>query len=98
MGQSLLKAISRLVHDHEADEDNEVDTSEVVDEPGDQADSEAVERLVDSKIDERENEIDHVASKGGNVEFRSVDGDANRSDDCLAATSCPPPTHRCQKS
>jgi hypothetical protein len=32
------------------------------------------------------------------VESRSVDGDADGSDDCLAATSSPPPTHRCKKS
>jgi hypothetical protein len=32
------------------------------------------------------------------VESRSVDGDADGSDDCLAATSSPPPMHRCKKS
>jgi hypothetical protein len=61
-------------------------------------DSEAVERLGDSQIDERANVIDHVSSEGGNVEYRSVDRDTNESDHCLAATSSPPPTHRCKKS
>ena len=98
MDRCLSRAVSGLLHDNEADEDNEVDTGEVVDEPADEADSEAVERLVDSLVDERANEIDHVASEGGNVESRSVDGDADGSDDCLAATSSPPPTHRCKKS
>jgi len=75
-----------------------VDTGEVVDEPTDEADSEAVERLVDSQVDEGANEIDHVASEGGNMESWSVDGDADGSDDCLAATCSPPPTHQCKKS
>jgi len=94
----LSRAVGGLLHDNEADEDNEVDTGEVVDKPAHEADSEAIERLVDSQVDERANEIDHVASEGGNVESRSVDGDADGSDDCLAATSSPPPTHRCKKS
>jgi hypothetical protein len=98
MDRCLSRAVSGLLHNNEADEDNEVDTGEVVDEPADEADSEAVQRLVDSQVDERANEIDYVASKGGNVESRSVDGDADGSDDCLAATRSPPPTHRCKKS
>jgi hypothetical protein len=98
MDQCLSRDVSGLLHDNEADEDNEVDTGEVVDEPTDEADSEAVERLVESQVDERANEIDHVASAGGNVESRSADGDADGSDDCLAATSSPPPEHRCKKS
>jgi hypothetical protein len=64
----------------------------VVDEPTDEADSKDVERLVYSQVDERTNEIEHVASKGGNVEFVSIDRDTDRSDDCLAATSSPFPT------
>jgi len=98
MDRCLSRAVSGLLHDNEADKDNEVDTGEVVDVPADEADSEAVERLVDSQVDERANEIDHVASEEGNVESRSVDGDADGSDDCLAATSRPPPTHPCKKS
>jgi len=98
MGQCLSTAVSGLLHDNEADEDNEVDTGDVEDEPADEADSEAVKRLVDSQVNERTNEIDHVASEGGNMESRSVDGDADGSDDCLAATSSPPPTHQCNKS
>jgi len=39
-----------------------------------------------------------VASEGGNVQSRSVDGDADGTDDCLAATRSLPPTHRCKKS
>jgi len=98
MDQCLSRAVSGLLHDNKADEDNEVDTGEVVDEPADEADSEAVEGLVDSQVDERANEIDHVASEGGNVESLSVDGDTDGSDACLAATSSPPPTHRCKTS
>jgi hypothetical protein len=97
MDRCLSRAVSSLLHDNEADEDNDVDTVEVVDEPADEADSEADERLVDSQVNERGNEIEHVASEGGNVESRSVDGDADGSDDCLAATSSPPSTHRCKK-
>jgi len=98
MDQCLSRAVSGLLHDNQADKDNEVDTGVVVDEPADQADSEAIEGLVDSQVDERANEIDHVASEGGNVESLSVDGDTDGSDACLAATSSPPPTHRCQTS
>jgi len=89
----LSRAVSGLLYNDEADEDNELDTREVVDEPADEADSEAIKRHVDSQVNERANEIDHVASYGGNVESRSVDGDADGSDDCLAATSSPPATH-----
>jgi hypothetical protein len=32
------------------------------------------------------------------VESRSVDGDTDGSDDCLAATGSPASTHRCKKS
>jgi len=92
------RAVSGLLHDNEADKDIEVDTSDVVDEPADDADSEHIERLVDSQVDERANEIDHVAMEGGNVESLSVDGDTDGSDDCLAATSSSPPTHRAKKS
>jgi hypothetical protein len=98
MDRCLSRAVSRLLHDNEVDEDNEVDSGEVVVEPADEADCEGVERLVGSQVDERANEIAHVASEGGNMESRSVDGDADGSDDCLAATSSPPPTHRCKKS
>jgi hypothetical protein len=71
MDRCLSRAVSGLRHDNEADEDNEVDTGVVVDEPTDEADREAIKRLVDSQVDERTNEIDHVASEGGNVEFQS---------------------------
>jgi len=98
MDRCLSWAFGGLLYDNEADEDNQLDTGEVVDEPTDEADSEAVERLVDSQVGERANEFDHVASEGGDVESRSVDGDADGSDDCLAATSSPLPTHRCKKS
>jgi len=98
MDRCLSRAVSGLLHDNEADEDNELDTGEVVDEPADEADSEAVERLVDSQVVERANEIDHVASEGGTVESLSVDRDTDGNDDCLAATSSPPPTHRCKES
>jgi len=98
MDWCLSRAVSGLLHDNEANEDNEVDTGEVVGEPDDAADSEAVERLVDSQADEQANEIDHVASEGSIVESQSVLGDADGSDDCLAATCSPPPTHRCKKS
>ena len=98
MDRCLSRVVSGLLHDNEADEDDQVDTGEVVDEPADEADSEAIERLVDSQVDDRANEIDHVASEGGNVESLSVDGDTDGSDDCLAATSSPPPMHRCKES
>jgi len=98
MDRCSSRAVSGLLHDNAADKHHEVDTGEVVDEPTDEADSEADERLVDPQVDERANEIDHVASKGGNVESLSVDGDTDGSDDCLAATSSPSPTHRCKKS
>jgi len=98
MDRCWSRAVSGLLHDNEADEDNEVDTGEVVDESADEADSEAVGRLVDSQVNERANEIDHVASEGGNVESLSVDGDTDGSDDCLAATSSPPLAHQCKKS
>jgi hypothetical protein len=93
MDRCLPRAGSGLQHDNEADEDNVVDTCEVVDEPADEADSEAIKRLVDSQVNERTNEIDHVASAEGNVEPLSVDRDTNGSDDCLAGTSSPSPTH-----
>ena len=62
MDRCLSKAVSGLLHDEEADKDNEVDTGEVVDELSDEADSEAAERLLDSQVDDRANGIDHVAS------------------------------------
>ena len=93
MDRCVSGAVSGQLHDNETDEDNEVDTGKVVDDPADEADSEAVERLVDLLVDERANEIDHVPTEGGNVESLSVDGDTDGSDDCLAATSSPPPTH-----
>jgi hypothetical protein len=40
-----------------------MDGGEVVDKPNDKADSEAVERLVDSQVDQCSNRIDHVATK-----------------------------------
>ena len=94
----LSRAVCGLLHDNEANEDNEVHTGEVAEESADEVDSEAVERLVDSQVDERTNVIDHVASKGGYVESWSVDRDTDGSDDCPAATSSPPPTHRCKKA
>jgi len=45
---------------------------DVVYKPTDAADSEAIERLVDSQIDERGNAINHVASEVGNLEFQSI--------------------------
>ena len=51
MDRCWSRPVSGLLHDNEADEDNQVDTGEVVDEPGDEADSEAVERLVDTQVD-----------------------------------------------
>ena len=51
MDRCLSRAVSVLLHNNEADKDNEVDTGEVVDEPADEADSEAIERLVDSQVD-----------------------------------------------
>ena len=98
MDRWLSRAVSGLLRDNQADEDIEGDTGEVVYTMPDEADSEAVERLVDPQVDERANEIDPVASEGGNVESQSVDGDADGGDDCLAATSIPPPTHLCKKS
>jgi len=98
MDRCLSRAVSGLLHDNEANENNEVDAGEVVDEPADEVDSKAVERLVDSQVNERANEIDHVASEGGDVESLSVDGDTDGSNDCLAATSSPPPTHQCKNS
>ena len=98
MDRCLSRAVSGLLHNKEADEYSEGDTGAVVDEPADEEDSEAVERLVDSQVDERANEIDHVVSAGVIVESLSVDGDTDGSDDCLAATNSPPPTHRCKTS
>jgi hypothetical protein len=98
MDRCLPRAVSGLLHDNEANEDTKVYAGELVDEPADEADSEAVERLVDSQADERANEIGHQASKEGIVESLSVDGDTDGSDNCLAATSSPPPTHRCKRS
>jgi hypothetical protein len=85
-------------NDNQADEDHEVYTGVAVDKHADEADSESVERLVDTQVEERGNEMDHVASDGGNVESLSVDGDTDWSDDCLAATSNPPCTHQCKMS
>ena len=94
----MSRAVSGLLHDNEADKDNEVHTGDVVYQPADEADSAAVDSLVDFQVNEHAHEIEHVASEGGNVESWSVDRDTNGSDHCLAATSSPPPTHRCQKS
>jgi hypothetical protein len=93
MDQCLPRVVSSQLHDSEDDKDSEVDTGEVVDESADEPDSEAVERVVDSQVEELTNEIDHVASEGGSVEFWTVDKDTDGHDDCLAATSSPPPTH-----
>jgi len=90
----LSRAVSRQLHDNDVDEDNIVDPYDVVDKSADKADSEAVERPVDCEVDERADVIYLVATKGGNVESRSVDADADGSNDCFAATSKPPPTHR----
>ena len=98
MGRCLSRAVSGLLHNNEADENNAVDTGEVVDRPADEADGKAVESLVDSHVDEHANVIDHVTSEGGNVESLSVDGDTDGSDDCLAAMSSSPPTHRYKNS
>jgi len=98
MDWCLSRAVSGLLHDNEADEDNEVDTGVVVEERADEVDSEAVERLVDSQVNERANDIGHVAGEGGNVESLSVDRDTDGTDECLVATSSPSPTHRCKKS
>jgi len=94
----LSRAISGQLHDNEADNDIQVDSGEVVDERADDADSEAVERLVDPQVDEHANEIDHVASECGHEASRSVDGDSDESYDCLAATSSPPPMYLGKKS
>jgi len=85
MDQCLSRAVCGLLHDNEADKDNQVDTREVVDKPADEVNCEAVDRLLDSQVDERTNEIDHVASDIGNVESLSVDGDTDGCDHCLAA-------------
>jgi len=98
MDRCLSRAGSGLLHNNEADEDNEVDTGELVDEPADEVDSEAVKRLVDSQVNERAKEIDHMSSEGGNVVSRSVDRATDESNDCLAATSSPPPTYPFKKS
>jgi hypothetical protein len=98
MNRCLSRAVSGLLQDTEAEEDKVVHAGEVVEEPADEADSEAVERLVDSQVDEGGNVIDYVATQGGKVESLSVDGDTNGSDYCLAAASSPPSTHRCKKS
>jgi hypothetical protein len=98
MDRCVSRTVSDLLHDNKADEDNVVDNHEVVDQHADEADSDAVERLVDFQVDERANVIAHVAREGGNVESQSVDADADGSDDCLAATSSLPPMHRCNKS
>jgi len=89
---------SGLLHNNESDEHNDVHTGQLVDTPPDKEDREAVERLVDSQVDEQANEIDHVASRGQNVESWIVDWDTKQSDDCLAAISNPPPVHQGKKS
>jgi len=98
MDRCLSCAVTCPLENNKAKEDDEFDTGEVVDEPPDEVDSEAVPWIVDSISYECPNEIDHVTNKRGNVESRSVDGDTDGSDDCLAATWSPPPTHRCKKS
>ena len=92
-------AVSDLLHVNEANEDRKVEIGEVVDTPSDEANSEVVEKFLNSQVDERGNEIHHVASEGGPVVSQSVDEDTYGSHDCVAATSSPPPpTHRCNKS
>ena len=98
MDWSLARAISGLLHDNKADENNEVDTGGVVDEPAEEVDSEAIERLVDSHVNKRASKINHVASEGRNVESQSADRDTNGSDYYLPATSSLPSTHRGKKS
>jgi len=97
MDRCLSRAVSGLLQDNEAAQDNDAHTGEVVDELADEADCEAVERLVDSQVDECANEIDLVASEKGKVESLSVDRDADRSDDCLAATRNSPAVLGCNK-
>jgi len=73
MAGGVSRACSSLRYENEAHKDNEVDPGEVVDEPADLVDSEAVKRLVHPHVDECTDEIDIVASEGGLVESRRVD-------------------------
>jgi len=98
MDRCLSRAVSGLLHDNNADKDNVEDSGDVVEEPTDEVDSEAIERLFNSQVEECADEIDDFAREGGNVVSRSVDRDTDGSDDCLAATSSPLPMHRCKKS
>jgi len=98
MDQCLSGAVSSQLHHNKAHKVSELDIGEVVDKPTDDADSEDIMRPGDSHLDERANEIDHFPSKWGNVESQSVARDTDASDDCLAATSSPPATHRYTKS
>jgi hypothetical protein len=77
-----------------AKDDIKVDASEVVDEHTNETDCEAIKTLVDAHVDDRSNEIDHVTSKGGDLESLSVDGATNGSYNCLPATGSPHPMHQ----
>jgi len=80
MDWGLSRAVSGLLHDTKADQDIHMGTGEVVDKPADEADSEAIDWPDDSQADECVNQIDYMASKSGNVESQSVDGDTEESD------------------
>jgi hypothetical protein len=49
-------------------------------------------------VNERANEINHQASKGGNVQSRSANGDTDGSDEGLPDTCSPRLAHRGKKS
>ena len=72
-----------------------VDAGDGVDEHADEVDSKAGEKFVDSQVNEQTNQINQVASKGGNVVSQSVDGDTDGSDSDsgFAVTSSRPPRH-----
>jgi hypothetical protein len=55
MNRYLSMARCGPLHDNEADADHEVDASQVLDESADEADCEAVERLVDGQVEELAN-------------------------------------------
>jgi hypothetical protein len=62
MDQCLPRVVSSQLHDSEDDKESEVDTGEVVDEPADDVDSEAIKRPRNSHLHEHANEIDHFPS------------------------------------
>lgn len=61
----MSRALSGLPSDEKANKDSEVDTGGVANEYTDEVDSEAIDRLMDSEVDERANAIEHVANEAG---------------------------------